>query len=61
MAAKTEDTSARTFLRNGFYERLIGLRTTDPKTFNSISPASKLGLFHYEASKRQHEAEQQKS
>ncbi len=59
MKEKTEATSAGTFLRNGFYERLVELRTTDPKTFNSISPASKLALFEYEKQKRQFE--QQKS
>ncbi len=61
MATKAPSPSTQGFVRLGFYERLAVMRETDPKTFNSISPASKLALFHYEASKRQHEAEQQKS
>lgn len=46
-----------TFQLNGFYERLAQMRKNDPRTFNSISPASKLALFEYEKQKRQHEAE----
>jgi len=43
------------FQVNPFYERLGELRRTDPKTFASISPASKLSLFEYERQKRVHE------
>jgi hypothetical protein len=43
------------FETNGFFERLGSLRATDPCTFNSLSPASKLALFEYEKQKRGHE------
>ncbi len=46
------------FVRLGFYERLIEMRKSNQRAFSEISPASKLALYHYEASKRQHEAEQ---
>ncbi len=46
------------FVRLGFYERLIEMRKNNPRSFAEISPASKLALYHYEASKRQHEVEQ---
>jgi hypothetical protein len=54
MTAKAEGLSAQTFQRNGFYERLAEMRRNDPRTFASISPASKLALYHYEANKRQY-------
>lgn len=37
------------FTLNPFYERLLHLRETNPKAFDSISPASKLSLLKYEA------------
>jgi hypothetical protein len=58
MTTKAESLRAQTFQRNGFYERLAEMRRNDPRTFASISPASKLALFEYEKQKRQHEAEQ---
>jgi hypothetical protein len=54
MTTKAESLSAQTFQRNGFYERLAEMRKTDPRTFASISPASKLALYHYEAKRRQY-------
>ncbi len=54
MTAKAETASAHRFQRNGFYERLADMRKTDPRTFASISPASKLALFEYEKQKRQY-------
>ncbi len=54
MTTKAETVSAHTFQRNGFYERLAEMRKSDPRTFASISPASKLALYHYEANKRQY-------
>jgi hypothetical protein len=54
MTTKAETVSAHTFQRLGFYERLAEMRETDPRTFASISPASKLALYHYEANKRQY-------
>ncbi|MDQ3820086.1 MAG: hypothetical protein M3362_20745 [Acidobacteriota bacterium] len=45
------------FTVNRFYERLIDLRRTNRKAFDSISPPSKLALAEYEKQKRQAEAE----
>lgn len=38
--------------KNAYYERLLDLRRTNPKTFDVISPASKLALYHYESGRR---------
>jgi hypothetical protein len=54
MTAKAKTATGCHFQRNGFYERLAELRKTDPRTFASISPASKLALYHYEAKRRQY-------
>ncbi|MDQ3820942.1 MAG: hypothetical protein M3362_25105 [Acidobacteriota bacterium] len=43
------------FTVNPFYERLIDLRSTNRKAFDSISPPSKLALAEYEKQKRQAE------
>ena len=43
------------FERNGFYERLIVLRRTNRKAFDSLSPQTKLSLGHYEEAKLRHE------
>jgi hypothetical protein len=59
MTAKVEYVSAHAFQRNGFYERLAQMRADDPRTFASISPASKLALFEYEKQLRQHEQEKE--
>lgn len=40
------------FEPNAFMERLIEMRATRPKSFATLSPASKLALGHYEAAKR---------
>jgi hypothetical protein len=45
--------SKPTFETNGFYEKLLKLRRTNPKAFESISPASKLALAEYEKQKRE--------
>jgi hypothetical protein len=39
---------------NHFYERVLELRRTNPKAFDSLSPATKLALGQYEAQKREH-------
>jgi len=44
------------FESNLFMERLIELRATRPKSFATLSPAVKLALGHYEASKRRAQA-----
>jgi hypothetical protein len=54
MTAKAKTATGCHFQLNGFYERLGKMRETDPRTFASISPASKLALYHYEANKRQY-------
>ncbi len=56
MKAKIE--TSQGFQPNGFYERLAEMRKTNPRTFASISPASKLAPFEYEKQKRQFEQNQ---
>jgi hypothetical protein len=43
------------FEANAFYERLVNLRSKNRKTFESLSPPTKLALAQYEQSKREHE------
>ncbi len=43
------------FEQNAFYEKVLDLRRTNPKAFDSLSPATKLALGQYEAQKREHE------
>jgi hypothetical protein len=59
MTAKAKTATGCHFQRNGFYERLAQMRRHDPRTFASISPASKLALFEYEKQLRQHEQEKE--
>jgi hypothetical protein len=40
------------FKPNGFYERLIAMRRTDPKTFDSLSQPTHWVLLEYEKQKR---------
>jgi len=47
-------TGEAAFVSNAFYERLIALRKTQPATFDSLAPASKLSLGYYEGAKRRH-------
>jgi hypothetical protein len=42
-----------TFEINNFYESILLMRAKDPKTFASLSPATKAALFAYERAKRQ--------
>lgn len=46
------------FERNGFYERIIELRRTNRRAFDSLSPATKLALAEYEKQKLAHEQEE---
>ncbi len=55
MRQSTESTSAPGFEPNSFYERLIALRCTDRKTFDSFSIPTRLALTEYEKQKREHE------
>lgn len=41
-----------TFEPSAFYEKLIAMRVSRPKDFESLSPAAKLTLGHCEAAKR---------
>ncbi len=56
MKRPQESVRAHAFQPNGFYERLLAMRKSDPRTFATISPASKLALFEYERQKRAHES-----
>ena len=55
MAVKTAPATAQGFEPNKFYDRLITLRRTDRKTFDSFSIPTRLALAEYEKQKRQHE------
>lgn len=48
-----ETTAPATFEQNAFYERLITMRRTNRKAFESMSPGSKLALAQYEKLKRE--------
>ncbi len=39
---------------NHFYERVLELRRTDPRAFDSLAPVTRLALGAYEAQKREH-------
>ncbi len=58
MKTQTAPTSAPGFEPNSFYERLIALRRTDRKTFDSFSIPTRLALTEYEKQKRESEQEQ---
>ena len=44
------------FVENGYMEKLLNLAERDPKTFNTLSPATRLSVGYYSAAKRQAEA-----
>jgi hypothetical protein len=48
--------AAPKFQPNAFYDRLISMRRTDRKTFDSFSTATHISLTTYEAAKREHES-----
>lgn len=48
-----EITAPDKFEENAFYERLIDMRRTNRKAFDSMSTASKLALAQYELKKRE--------
>ncbi len=39
---------------NSFYERVLELRRTDPRAFDSLAPVTKQALYAYETAKREH-------
>jgi hypothetical protein len=41
------------FEPNAYYERVLDLRRTDPKAFDSLAPVTKLALGQYEVQKRE--------
>ncbi len=45
---------AHAFETNAFYERVLSLRATDRRAFDSLAPATKQALFAYETAKREH-------
>ncbi|HEX8843810.1 MAG TPA: hypothetical protein VF791_04165 [Pyrinomonadaceae bacterium] len=47
------------FEPNAFYERLIEMRRTNRRAFDSMSPPSKLALAQYERLKREHAQEEE--
>ncbi|MDQ3255396.1 MAG: hypothetical protein M3R15_16100 [Acidobacteriota bacterium] len=42
------------FAHNAFYERVLALRATDQRAFDSLAPATKQALYAYETAKREH-------
>ncbi len=42
------------FEPNAFYERVLELRRTDPRAFDSLAPVTKQALYAYETAKREH-------
>jgi len=42
------------FEPNAYYERVLALRRTDPKAFDSLAPVTKQALYAYETAKREH-------
>jgi hypothetical protein len=50
--------STAAFEPNMFYERLIAMRSTNRKAFDSMSPATRYALAQYEAVKREREQQE---
>jgi len=42
------------FEPNAFYEKVLDLRQTNPKAFDSLAPVTKQALYAYETAKREH-------
>ncbi len=42
------------FEPNAFYERVLNLRATDRRAFDSLAPVTKQALYAYETAKREH-------
>jgi hypothetical protein len=55
MEQSTAPASAPSFELNSFYDRLISIRRTDRKTFDSFSIPTRLALTEYEKRKREFE------
>ncbi len=53
MKDRTRETGVA-FAPNAFYERVLSLRATDRRAFDSLAPATKQALYAYETAKREH-------
>jgi hypothetical protein len=53
MMKETNTTSETNFQINGFYQRLIQMRQTKRKTFDSLSTPTHYALVEYEKKKRE--------
>ncbi len=42
------------FEPNAFYEKILELRRTNPKSFDGLAPVTKIALGTYEAQRREH-------
>ena len=42
------------FEPNAYYERVLSLRATDQRAFDSLAPVTKQALYAYETAKREH-------
>ncbi len=42
------------FEPNAFYEKVLDLRRTNQKAFDSLAPVTKQALYAYETAKREH-------
>jgi hypothetical protein len=51
--AEKQTVSAHRFETNAFYERVLELRRTNPRDFDSLAPVTKLALGQYESQKRE--------
>ena len=47
------------FVENSYMEKLIEIAERDPKTFNTLSPATKLSVGYYSAARRKAEMERE--
>lgn len=52
---RTQSTTKPVFEPNAFYEKILDLRRTNPRAFDSLAPVTKLALGVYEAAKREAE------
>ncbi len=55
MKQKQKLPPAAGFETNAFYERVLELRRTDPRAFDSLAPVTKIVVGQYEAQKREAE------
>lgn len=51
---KVQPTTMPVFEPNAFYEKILDLRRTNPRAFDSLAPVTKQSLYAYETAKRGH-------